>query len=141
MWRGFSFIVLALCIATGVIPNASAAVYSWVDEHGKQHFGDKVPEQYQEISKEVDTSNTNSVPLGEINQANRTTSGQIESKSNTSKIQSPKAQTSGTSTERSCQQKQAAYNESRSCYSSCRNVATNNVSKCGHCQNLKNPDC
>jgi hypothetical protein len=141
MWRSFSFIILALCIANGAITIASAEVYSWVDEHGKQHFGDKVPEQYQKISKEVDTSNINSVPLSDINQANQNTSRQIEKDNNKKELQPPKAQASGTSNSQSCQQKTAAYNKSLSCYSRCRNAAINNVSKCGHCQNLKKPDC
>ena len=34
----------------------SAEVYKWVDEAGNVHFGDSVPEQYQQVGKTVDVS-------------------------------------------------------------------------------------
>lgn len=37
------FVLFASC-AIGV---AGAETYKWVDEHGKTHYGDSVPEQYQ----------------------------------------------------------------------------------------------
>ena len=45
-----AIIVLALC--TSVSP-LGAEMYQWVDENGKRHFGDRVPEQYQEGASDI----------------------------------------------------------------------------------------
>lgn len=36
-----------------------ADIMKWVDENGKTHYGDKVPEKYQTQAKPIDTKNSN----------------------------------------------------------------------------------
>jgi hypothetical protein len=37
----------------------SAEVYKWVDEHGKTHYGDTIPEKYKDKGKSVDLNKSN----------------------------------------------------------------------------------
>jgi len=48
-------IALALLFCTASLTNA-ADVFRWVDENGKVHYGDTVPEKYRKESKKVDSS-------------------------------------------------------------------------------------
>lgn len=48
----FRITVLTVLVALAV--TASGDVYTWVDEHGRKHFGDRIPEQYQDQSGTVD---------------------------------------------------------------------------------------
>ena len=50
MKRELAILTLALCASA---PHLHAEMYQWVDENGKRHFGDKVPEQYQEGASDV----------------------------------------------------------------------------------------
>jgi hypothetical protein len=40
--------VLSLCIAGVLAGPARAELFKWVDENGKTHYGDQVPERYQQ---------------------------------------------------------------------------------------------
>jgi Domain of unknown function (DUF4124) len=47
------------CIALWLLPAAAAGaatVYRWVDEQGKVHYSELVPERYQKAAKPVDTT-------------------------------------------------------------------------------------
>ena len=53
-------IFLALSIALTSIP-ASAEVFKWVDENGKVHYGDQIPEKYRSHDNSVGTEKLNVV--------------------------------------------------------------------------------
>lgn len=41
--------------------NAHTDIVKWVDEEGKTHYGDKVPEEYKKSSESIDVNNVNVV--------------------------------------------------------------------------------
>ena len=51
-------VFLALLLAAS--PAALGQVYSWVDENGKKHFGDRIPPEYENQGKQVELNATNS---------------------------------------------------------------------------------
>ena len=51
--RYSSLISLALLLGSLGPLDAHARIYSWVDEEGKVHYGDRVPAEYREASSRV----------------------------------------------------------------------------------------
>ncbi len=56
-------LALAAAAAAGILalacgPAVAADVYRWVDEAGKVHYGDKVPDRYQSKSRKMDSTET-----------------------------------------------------------------------------------
>ena len=64
-----------------------AEIYQWVDESGKRHFGDKVPERYLEHSEALELQPSNSMPLAENNDSTRATLRQAEQRNQQSALQ------------------------------------------------------
>jgi|GEM_PF-6929243 hypothetical protein len=53
-FRPFAFVV-ALCLLTSAwVNDAVAEVYRWVDDQGKTHYSEVVPQRYQNVAKPVD---------------------------------------------------------------------------------------
>lgn len=49
-----------------------AETYSWIDENGKKHFGDKVPPEYKDSAKQVDLPPLNTLaPETEVRLQNK----------------------------------------------------------------------
>lgn len=43
----------SLLFSSLIVDSANARVFSWVDEHGVTHYGDKVPDKYRKQSNKV----------------------------------------------------------------------------------------
>ncbi|TVZ37309.1 uncharacterized protein DUF4124 [Alteromonadaceae bacterium 2753L.S.0a.02] len=48
-----------LIVLTAMPTVATAGVVKWTDEHGKVHYGDRVPEKYKEKAEQVEVDTTN----------------------------------------------------------------------------------
>jgi hypothetical protein len=46
-------------LAVAAANAAHSQVYSWVDENGQRHFGDRIPEKYREKTSEVQFEDVN----------------------------------------------------------------------------------
>lgn len=118
-------------------------VYTWVDEGGNKHFGDKVPEKYRNNSNAIDVKETNTTPIRESNESISGALGKPnpentvkERKVLEEKEVSSKARTS------ECSAQFAKYNESMQCFSSCKNSNGGiNHAKCPNCTNVVRPSC
>ncbi len=119
--------------------SAHSEIYSWVDKDGKKHFGEEVPKEYQKQSKAIDVKPVNRMQATEITEAPQQSIKQSHP-AYTSPEDNPSQKTDG------CEQQKQAYENSVLCYASCKNngdgiAYVNNVASCGHCQDLKKPDC
>ena len=54
--RAFVFPRVLCLLASASLNTAGATVYRWVDNLGKTHYSEIVPQQYQGVAKQVDTS-------------------------------------------------------------------------------------
>lgn len=123
-------------------PLTSSQIYSWVDENGKQHFGDQIPPQYQDQAQEYDVPETNSSEAVEVDTSRPT--GTSRPRSAAGDGASDSAQPSLRSSKpagNSCADLKAAYAESQRCFTACRMRGNNNIANCGHCTQMKKPDC
>ena len=121
---------------------ALGQVYSWVDENGKKHFGDKIPPQYQNQASEYDLKETNTSQATEVQKKSRVQ--QVDSntswytdRDNRNSYNTSTRSTSSSSSS-SCEAQKRAYEESKWCFESCRRQR-GNVGNCGHCKQMKNP--
>jgi hypothetical protein len=137
---GRLFLLLTLLI---FCPLALSEIYSWVDENGKKHFGDKIPPEYQDQASEYAVPRTNSSRAVEVDTR----------KAPQPATQMPWADNDREAIERShnqplrampenepgtCEEKRAAYLQSKMCFDVCRKK-TGNVGNCSHCKPMKNP--
>jgi len=53
-FRPFVFVVALCLLASLSVSAAGAAVYRWVDDQGKVHYAEIVPQRYQDVAKRVD---------------------------------------------------------------------------------------
>jgi hypothetical protein len=131
--RFFISVAASLLLAS---PLALSQIYSWVDENGRKHFGDKIPQEYQDQASPYEISDINTTPAVEF---------QEQPASSPSKTGSSRSSASSGSSKRasSCEAAQQEYQRSVSCYGKCRSLVGggNNVTRCGHCKNVKKPDC
>jgi hypothetical protein len=137
----FSTVLLCLLIS----PLALSQIYSWVDENGKKHFGDKIPPQYQDQGSEHQLSDINTSEAVQVEPAKRSSQNsqsmpwaEIDTeaiqRSHNSLPSMPTAQPSG------CAGQKAAYKQSSDCFAICRR-GSSNVASCGHCKQMKKPQC
>lgn len=130
------FLILCFLFA---FASAHSEIYSWVDKDGKKHFGEEVPKEYQKQSKTIDVKPVNSMQATEITEA-----PPQPIKQSRPAYSSPEDNTPQNTN--SCEQQKQAYENSVLCYTRCKNNGdgtgyVNNVAACGHCQDLKKPDC
>jgi hypothetical protein len=131
--RFFISIAASLLLAS---PLAWSQIYSWVDENGRKHFGDKIPQEYQDQASQYEMPEINTTPAVEVREQPSSSSSQTgSSRSGASSGSSKRAS--------SCEAAQQEYQRSVSCYAKCRSLVggVNNVTRCGHCKNVKKPDC
>ncbi len=128
---------LVLLLA-GISILAQAELYTWVDKNGKKHYGDKIPPEYAKQASSVEQKKTNTMPAPpSVNFYQAPARNQVNNQ--------PAADNSSNQGN-SCEQQKRAFEESQACYDDCRlhRVRThnvNNVSACGHCTDVKKPNC
>jgi hypothetical protein len=135
----FISVAASLLLAT---PLAWSQIYSWVDENGKKHFGDKIPLEYQDQASEYEVSEINtskSVEVREQPSSSSSYTGSSGSGASSGSFERPNSSRRASS----CEAAQQEYQRSVSCYAKCRSLVggINNVTRCGHCKNVKKPDC
>jgi len=126
-------------------------VYTWVDEGGNKHFGDRVPEKYRNNSNAIDLKKTNTTPIREANKSISAVLGKPkpkpkpkhESTVRERKVLEKKDVSSKSKVKQSeCSAQFAKYNESMRCFSTCRNSNGGiNRAKCPSCTNVVRPSC
>jgi hypothetical protein len=148
-----SKLITLIIVGLSLANPASAQIYSWVDENGKTHFGDRVPEKYkkqsEDLTEETSVNNVSDAveprqPVYIPDQKNRTS---------TSLNSSSKTNSQQPSNSNSCQAQWAAYRSAEACYNQCAQNYSNNVpgshgqtytrntSACGRCRDAKKPSC
>jgi hypothetical protein len=118
-----------------VSPPTWSEIYTWVDENGKKHFGDKIPSQYQDQATEYRVPETNRSAAVETPERAPTASSNDSSAPQTLSAGIPKSQQLT-----GCEALKAEYNKSRMCYEDCK-LPTGNIARCGHCKQMKKPNC
>jgi hypothetical protein len=126
-------------------PLAWSQVYSWVDENGRKHFGDRIPQKYQDQAAEVEMGETNSSqavvsrPRSSSQSGNRSRSTSGSGSPSPSEVDS----SSGSADLDSCEAQQAAYSRAQSCWAQCRKGGKINAARsaCRSCENIKKPRC
>ena len=145
---------VVLAVSFTLLGGASLAfgqVYSWVDENGKKHFGDRIPPQYQDQADEYDLKETNSSQKIErveyVQPTQRRTTSASSNQRGVEDFFGSQAGVNGGS----CEAQKAAYKRAQDCWAQCRTVgayggrgggAVNaSHSACRSCQNLPKPKC
>lgn len=67
MFRYVYFLLLLLCAGSV----CAQEIVKWMDENGKVHYGDKVPEQYREAAETVETDISVISPEDKVREANQ----------------------------------------------------------------------
>jgi hypothetical protein len=130
-----------------------AEIYKWVDENGKTHFGDRVPEKYQEKADNVELKmhqpTEEDIAEAENRNAALTNSRKLMETSNRSTRTSSSAPRKKTRQYASDYDRQMSeYRQSKSCFSACQVTRPKSPhiggtyldnSACGHCTNAKKP--
>ncbi len=142
MKKIMSKIILLLCVAYAST-GAQAKIYSWVDKEGKKHFGQEVPKEYANKSKQLDVKPINSMDSTKV----PALQPKVEPRSYLPPEQMPRNQPEPESENLSaCEQQKRAYEASVSCFSRCRldrdahRTQVNNVASC-NCADAKKPSC
>lgn len=118
-----------------------AEVYTWVDKDGKKHFGQEVPKEYANKGKVVDLKTMNVMEKTNANPTSFPTPTNYQEPQAQSEPEAPAEKLSA------CELKKREYEKSVACYASCRfpkdnrGSRVNNVAGCGHCVDVKKPDC
>jgi hypothetical protein len=143
------FLFLLMVLAFPV----QAEIYKWVDENGKTHFGDRVPEKYQQKAGNVEVKihqpTEEDIAEAEDRNSELINSRMLMESSNRSTSTSRSAPRKKTRQYASDYDRQMAeYRESKSCYAACqvRTPKSPRVggtyldnSACGHCKNVTKP--
>ena len=136
-------------LGAGIV--AHGQVYSWVDENGKKHFGDRIPPQYQDQAAEYEMKETNSAKA--VEHVEYATPTQRPRSSGRSVATSGQFGLSGGSRSSagggSCEAQKAAYERAQACWGNCRQFNSSGGraginaahSACKKCQNLSKPKC
>jgi len=132
-WRGLLLVALAVCTTI-----AQAELYTWVDKNGKKHYGDKIPPEYAKQATAVEQKKINSMPTPPSVNFYQPPARNQDS--------APAATDNTAPRGNSCEDQKRAFEESQACFNDCRlhRVRThnvNNVSACGHCADVKKPNC
>lgn len=131
--------IVITCLAWAIASPSAAQVYSWQDEQGKMHFGDTIPERYQQQSVTIKLNPSNAIPLNATNQAREPALKNVN-------IYPDKSQTKRHSSKSSnCKAQIAEYQRNSRCFASCRigsnNYLNNRCIKLKGCKNMRKPHC
>jgi len=130
-------LVLASVLVLLATGSTAAEVYTWTDENGQKHFGDKIPLEYQEQSNHVDlnvqrpseeavraaTQTNSSIKALLDASANGRQTKQVKEKEKKEKREQP----SKSYDEMTYEEQVAAYKESEACYAACAGGPTYNA--------------
>lgn len=64
-------VLLAVAVSVSVVNVSAQQVVKWVDENGRVHYGDKVPEQYEAAAEVIETDISVISPEAEVRDANQ----------------------------------------------------------------------
>lgn len=135
-------LLLATCFCSVL---ANAQVYSWTDEEGNTHYGDKVPEQYHSQSKDITDEVQDKVNVTDTVEKQPSSSANNNSNLNATTAKSAQQSLSGsTAKDSSCAGQWSRYRAAQACFESCSEVMAGggkNNSKCGHCEDIGKPNC
>ncbi len=146
-----TLVLSAALLLVGASPLAFCQVYSWVDENGKKHFGDRIPEQYRDQGSEYEMGQTNSSDAvkPQARPQPKPSSNQY-SYENYKPIANKPASNSRSkySNPNSCEAQKEAYARAQACWSRCREYRADGSSRinasgsaCRGCSNMKKPSC
>lgn len=155
---------LILLILVAFVSNTSAEVYTWIDENGVKHFGDKIPEKYQQQAKDVKINTRQPTPE-EVEAASdrikRMKSVRLPGAQHSNKREVRRKQTKKKEYNSEYERQMAEYRESQACFAKCskrnsphsRHVRTPDGglqyipgnagldnSACGHCKSVTLPE-
>jgi hypothetical protein len=99
-------------------PLSVAEIYSWVDEKGKTHYGDKIPQQYRDSSQEVDVKKPNGYEKTISPPPPKSPTAIIEPHPPKKQKRQPAKKKSEQLT---CEEKYQAFKAQEKCFSSCPN--------------------
>lgn len=160
--------ILASVLILLATSSAAAEVYSWTDENGQKHFGDKIPLEYQEQSKRVDLNiqHPSEEAVRAAAQMNSNIGHQLgasvnEGETKPVKKKEKQEQPSKSYDEMTYEEQVAAYKKSEACYTGCAGAPTyprresyhyrpedpshhgdlgeRDMSNCGHCTSIPKP--
>jgi len=123
-WRALRriFLLLMLCAVAGTA--AAADVYRWVDEKGKVHYGDTVPDKYKKVAKLVAAQD---VPSADDQRAAQQRANQdkgrlqqLRSAREAAALSQPVSGAEDPNKKLSCADQWARYNDSSACFESYR---------------------
>jgi len=120
-------------------------IYTWVDENGKKHFGDRIPDEYRTKSNSVDLKNANTIPSRKIDYPAPSVSKKSKAKNSNKKnkvVVKKKVPSKAKNRDMECKEQFAKYKKSIRCFSACRNAGGGiNLAKCPKCTNVPRPRC
>ena len=133
----FVLACVLILLATG---STAGEVFTWTDENGQKHFGDRIPLEYQEQSKRVDL-NVQRPSEEDVRAATQTNSSIKEllgvsakgrqtkqvKKKEKKEQKEKREQPSKSYDEMTYEEQMAAYKKSEACYKSCAGVGTYNA--------------
>ena len=129
-------------------PITLSQVYSWVDENGKQHFGDSIPPEYQDQASEYAIPDTNSAVAVQSGQRPESRDANPYSVIRGEDLEPARPPPPPNQSNRreypdsgNCAERMAAYEESQRCFRECRVGGNNNIANCGHCPQMSRPNC
>ena len=133
-------LLVALSLAAS---SAAAQIYSWVDEQGKTHYGDRVPQKYQSKGDAITLSPHNSVDLGTSALPPTPARRASHSPKRASSYSKPTQQKGKRKQAKSaCEAQKQAYKMSKACFSQCRMHGGGiNKAMCTSCRDMKRPSC
>lgn len=109
------FVLLVLVFLLSPLGAVQAEIFTWKDENGKTHFGDKVPEKYKDNNTEVEVGPVNSAdPEKTVKRKTAYNPGPSPG------YYDPKVATPPKAKPQSCAEKKAAYQRAKACFDGCR---------------------
>jgi hypothetical protein len=145
------FIILVMLTALPV----QAEIYKWVDEKGKTHFGDRVPQQYQKNAGNVDVNirqpSADDIAAAQQRNEDLANSAKMMESSQSARRKSGSSARNKTGKSGSGYDKQMSeYRLAKSCYAACqvrrpvmpgqgRTGFYLDNSACGHCTDATKP--
>ncbi|MFK8049059.1 MAG: DUF4124 domain-containing protein [Halioglobus sp.] len=122
---------------------AMSEIYTWIDESGKKHFGDKIPERFQDQGSEYAVSKTNSSQsVKVVKKPVQATSPLADVYTRDSKSNYILDSDTPEPAKLDCKALNQQYQEAKLCYAACRSANGGKIGPgCQRCTNAKKPKC
>lgn len=82
MKRLIAYLPIVLALTLSIPATTADEIVKWVDENGKVHYGDKVPDQYKEQAQKVETEISVAGPEAEVRDQNKAHVDQLKNEAN-----------------------------------------------------------